>query len=949
MLQSSRRTLRLGLATFLTLAAGCSDPAKTNPPTPTDAFGPIGDRADLPVAERMKIDNLTSPVDVVRDKDGRPHIYASSIEDAARVEGYLVAQDRHLQVEFFRRVAEGRLSEVLSDADPSVIDTDISFRHVGLHRTAKKQYAALQPEQKALVDAYADGINQYFRALRNRDVALPAGVLIIQADAFTDFTGEDALAIARLQTYLLSYDADADVSWTLTYEALKKTFLAGSPDPKVAARSGFLQDVLRFAPWDPATTTTGYPKGVGGKKPAGKAPSILDLGSRTERYRSGLRWFKDLIAPEGSGSNNWAVGAVKSATGHAIVASDPHLSLSAPAVFWPVAMEVKSEDPAKSWKISGISFPGIPGIILGHNENVGWGATTTGYDVSDVYAETLTPDGKGVMFNGKTVALETIDEVITLQKGAPYTYQVQVVPHHGPILPEITADHKVLPLDPAKGALSVKWTGFDATNEVAGIFGLLQSKNVDEAREKMKEFKVGGQNWMIGDTQGNILWTSHVNIPRRDAAALAWDSSKMEGTLPCLVLPGDGTAEWNGFLDSDLVPWEKNPAAGYLATANNDNIGDTLDNDPSNDKLPDGTPMYLGCGFDLGFREGRIKSRLQGLDKVTPEDMASIQGDAKSPMGSLLTPVLLGIIDKAEAERATPGTHPDLSAIVADPLYDAAKIAEVKDLLMKWGTESDYDSASGMDPATNMPLPDSGDTAKEVRASQATLIFNTFLVRLLNRTFADEFGLAGRQVDSQMRAKALLALSLNDPTKLATYDAMTGQSILWDDMNTPEMESKDERYIRALLDALDTLAKEVSPNVSDYRWGKYHTIRFEAIVPLFTSLSIPPGSNKIFPTGFPRHGDNYVVDVAGFSYGSTAGKLPNFAYGHGPTQRFVVDMDPAGPKSWNALPGGAIWDAQNPHFADQAELWRRNETHQVPFMLPDVIAAAESRIVMEKK
>ncbi len=945
---STRRTFGLAFATFLTTLAGCSDPPATNPPV-TDPFGPLGERADLPVAERMAIDNLGAPVDVVRDKDGRPHIYASTMADAVRVEGYLVAQDRHLQVEFFRRAAEGRLAEVLADADASVIDTDISFRHLGLFRTAKKQYAALTPELKTLVDAYADGVTQYFRALRNREVALPAGILIIQADAFTDFTGEDALAIARLQTYSLSYDADSDLSWTLNLEALKKTFPASSADAKIAKRSGMAQDVFRFAPWDPTTTTTDYPMGVGGTKPTGKAPNVIDLGSRTKRYRSGLRWFKDLIAPEGSGSNNWAVAAGRSATGHALVASDPHLSLSAPSVFWPVSMEVASADPTKQWKVAGISFPGIPGIILGHTDHIGWGATVAGYDVSDVYAETLTPDGKGVTFKGQTVALETIDEEIKLQGGGSFVYKVQVVPHHGPILPEITADHKVLPLDPAKGALSIKWTGFDATNEVAAIFGLLQAKNVDEAREQLKQFKVGGQNWMIGDTDGNILWTSHVNIPKRDIGALGWDSATMTGTLPCFVLPGDGSAEWNGFLGSDLVPWEKNPAVGFLATANNDNIGDTLDNDPSNDKLPDGSPMYLGCSFDLGFREGRIKERLQKLDKTTPEDMASIQGDVRSAMGSRLTPVLLTAIEHAEAELKTPGMFADLSAIVKDPGYDATTIAAVKDLLTKWGTESDYEAASGMDPATNLPLPESGDTAKEVRAAQATLVFNTFLVRLLNRVFADEFGLAGRQVDSQMRAKAILSLSLNDPTKLATYDATSGQSILWDDLTTPELESKDERMIRALLDALGTLSKNAGATPGEYRWGAYHTIRFEAIVPIFGQLAIPPIGNKTFPSGFPRHGDNYAVDVAGFSYGSTPDKMPNFAYGHGPTQRFVVDMDPAGPKAWNALPGGAIWDSQNPHFADQAELWRRNQTHAVPFLVADVIAAAESRIVITKK
>ncbi|MBK9261055.1 MAG: penicillin acylase family protein [Polyangiaceae bacterium] len=897
----------------------------------------------------MPIDNLEGPVDVVRDKDGRVHIYASSIEDAARAEGYMVAQDRHLQIEFFRRVAEGRLAEILADADPSVIDTDISFRHIGLHRTAKQQYALLTPEEKSLVDAYADGVSQYFRALRDREVALPAGILVIQADAFTDFTGEDALAIARLQTYLLSYDGDGDISWTLTLEALKNQFAANSPDPKVAARSGMAQDVFRFAPWDPATTTTGYPMGQSSAKPMEKAPDVKNLGARTERYRSAVQWLKDLITPEGFGSNNWAVGAARSSTGHALVASDPHLSLSAPAVFWPVSMEVKSPDASKQWKLSGISFPGIPGIILGHNEHLAWGATVAGYDVTDVYAETLTPDGKGVIFKGQTVALEMIDEVIHIQGGGSYTYQVPVVPHHGPIFPEITPDHKVAPLDPAKGALSVKWTGTEPTSELSGILGLLRAKNVDEAREELKQFKVGGQNWMIGDTNGDILWTSHVNIPKRDAGALGWNPATMTGTLPCLVLPGDGSAEWNGYLPSDLVPWEKNPTNGFIATANNDNIGDSLDNDPSNDTLPDGSPMYLGCSWDLGFREGRIQERLKKIDKVTPEDMASIQGDVRSPMGANLAPVLIAAINRAEAERMTPGTHPELSAVVMDAAYDGAAVVGVKDLLTTWAMESDYEAASGVDPTTNKPLPEAGDTAVEARAAHATLVFNTFLARLATRVLGDEFTHAGRSVDSQMRAKAILSLCLTDPTKLETYDAATQQSILWDDMNTPEQETKDEQLIRALLDAIATLTKHVGTDTNEYRWGAFHTIRFEAIIPLFGQLAIPPVGNTVFPTGFPRHGDNFAVDACNFSGSGGPDVMPRFSYGSGPTQRFVVDMDPAGPKAWNALPGGAVWDSQNPHFSDSAELWRRNETHPVPFLLPDVIAAAENRVVFTKR
>ncbi|MDC3952346.1 penicillin acylase family protein [Polyangium jinanense] len=930
----------------LTFAAGCSDPAETPPPA-GDPFGPIGDRADLPVTERIKIDNLAAPVDVVRDKDGRPHIFASSFEDAVRVQGYLVAQDRHLQIEFYRRVSEGRLAEILADADASVIDNDIVFRSLGLHRVAKKQYEVLGPEEKALVDAFADGVSQHFRALRNREAGLPAAAFLVPVDAFTDFTGVDALAIARLQSYLLSHSADGELADTISIQTIGAAFPKDAADPLVALRSGILRELYRFAPYEPATTTTGYPMGQGGAKAPAPSPLLPDLGARTSRYREALRKVKDLFAPEGFGSNNWAVTAGRSDTGHALLASDPHLTLAAPAIFWPVAMEVTPKDPSARVKVSGLAFPGIPGIILGHNENIAWGATVAGYDVTDLYAEQITPDGKSVVFEGKNVAIETVDEVIQIQAGTPYTYKVPVVPHHGAILPEILPDHTVAPLDPAKGAVSVRWTGDEATNELAAILALLRSKNVDEAKLALDGFQVGAQNWMIADTQGNVLWTSHAKLPTRKPAAVAWNPATFSGTLPCLVLPGDGSAEWTGALPDHLVPWEKNPAAGFLATANNDPIGDSLDNDPSNGTLPDGTPMYLACSWDIGFREGRIKERLAALDKATPEDLAKIQGDAKSALGSRLVPAMIEAIDRAEAERKAPGTHPDLSAVVADPGYDAAAIQNVHALLTAWGTEAGYEAASGIDPDTNKPLPAEGDTAIEVRASQATLVFNTWLLRLVERVLGDELEHAGRPfVPRDQKAKAILAITRDTPASLPTYDPTTKESALWDDMATPEIETKHERIVRALVDALGTLAADVGTDIGAYRWGARHRVRFEAILPILGQLSIPPLGDPVFPDGFPRHGDSFSVDSSDFSLTARLDVTPRYDYDFGPTQRLVVDLAPEGPRSWNALPGGVVWDSQSPHFRDQAELWRKNQTRQVPFLLTDVVAAAASRIVV---
>ncbi|UQA61601.1 penicillin acylase family protein [Polyangium aurulentum] len=942
---SFRRLAALALLASAPLAAGCGgDPAPQ--PGAQDPFGPLGDRADLPVTERVSIPNLGAPVDVVRDKDGRPHIYAHSLADAMRVQGYLVAQDRHLQLEFFRRVSEGRLAEMLADADPSVIDIDIVFRHIGLHRTAKKQYEAMGAEERALLDAYADGVTQHFRALREREATLPPAIFAIPPEAFTDWTGPDSLAIARLQSYELSYTGDFELGDTLTFEALRSGFKANDPDPKLAARAGLERDIFRFAPANPAITSTSFPlmSNKSGAPPA-PAPSLPNLDGRTIRYREAIERVRNMIAPEGFGSNGWAVSASKSSTGHALVASDPHLTLSSPAAFWPVSIEV--DDPAEHLKVSGVAFPGIPGIILGHNEHIAWGSTTNYYDVTDLYAETLTPDGASVVFGGKNVPLETIDEVIQIQGGEPYTYSVKVVPHHGPIQPVITADHKVAPIDPKAGALSVRWTGTEPTNELAAVFSLLRAKNVDEARTALDGFQVGGQNWMIGDTAGNILWTSHVNVPIRDPKALAWDPATYTGTLPCLVLPGDGSAEWKGSLASELVPWTKNPAEGFVATANNDPIGDSLDDDPSNGKLPDGTPLYLGCSWDIGFREGRIHERLSSLPKASPDDMAALQGDARSAMGSTFAPKLIEAIDRSEAERKTPGTHPDLSSVVNDPAYDFQKILRVREILTAWAQQSDYEAAAGIDLDTNEPLPESGETADEARAAAATLVFNTWFVRLIERVLGDELEHMGRPAfGREPRAKALLTLTLSDPSKLVTYDAAVQDSVLWDDLATDSLETRHERMIRALLDALAWLETNAGADIDAYRWGAFHTVRFDALIPLFGQLAIPAVGDQVFPDGFPRHGDNFGVDASDSSLSVRLDKSPNFHYAHGPVQRFVIDLDPAGPRAWNALPGGAVWDSQSSYFQDQAELWRKNQTHLVPFLLPDVVAAAASRTVV---
>jgi penicillin amidase len=943
------------LASAVLLPLACS-----STPAPTTPTRPLGDDS-VPITDNVQLTGLSGPVDAVRDEYGMIHIYATSIPDAMRVMGYQMGRDRHVQLELDRRTAEGRMAEAFGDLSPSLIDDDINARAIGLYRVAQQMCDALDPNglERQTLDAFADGVSQYYARLNSGDESLPKAVVGFPAALMTPWTCADSLAIARLQSEALSFDADSDIGRQEFLDAAQSTFVASSNDPEIVKRVGLERDMLRFAPLDPTLVLPGgFPNDTSHTESyspqqtqktktipqrvvlSKSAQTMLQGWRNAQKSINGI--FGDLVT---RGSNNWVIGPGMSADGHPIVSSDPHLSLSAPSVFWMVHLSVhapQGQDATNDLEAAGLAFPGIPVVILGENEHVAWGATTAGFDVTDVYQEKLSQDGTSVTFNGQQVAIQTITETINVAHGNPITYNVQIVPQHGPIIPTII-NHAVVPPDPSGTVLSYRWTGLDPSKEVTAIDNLQRATSVEDVRTAMRDFGVGAQNWVSADDQGNIFYTSQSRIPQRMPGALAWDASKYQGTLPMFVLPGDGTAEWTNDLDEAYVPHVKNPSQGFVATANADQVGVTLDNDPSNDKLPDGTtPVYIGGDFDLGFRVGRITKRLQTLGHpATPDDMAAIQADVHSPFGALLAPKLIAAITAAEAERTAPGTHADLTAIVADSRYSAANVTEVSQWMNAWA-QDDYASESGVSADDDSLLTDATMTP-----SQATLLFETWLVRMGMLTFTDEIAKLGGDIPEVPRMLAYI-WTAPDPTKLATYDATTGESALFDDMTTTSVtETSESLAISALLDAIDYLNGKYGSDRSQWRWGVPHTLTFDALVPLWGTLSIPQSGNAAFPTGFPRHGDLHTIDVANF--GTFPGALASldFTYGSGPTQRFVADVQTPAPVSKNALPGGEVWDNTSPHFADEAERWRRNQNRPVWIQRADVIADAKERIAYD--
>ena len=207
------------------------------------------------------------------------------------------------------------------------------------------------------------------------------------------------------------------------------------------------------------------------------------------------------------------------------------------------------------------------------------------------------------------------------------------------------------------------------------------------------------------------------------------------------------------------------------------------------------------------------------------------------------------------------------------------------------------------------------------------------------------------RLEARLSKKQILERYLNIIELGPRIHGVAGAARYWFDSSAYDLEIRQAAFLAALdQTVVATSMRVIADDLHGFSLQAWATTAFlitsTIATPLYGKLSIPPQGDATFPNGFPRHGDSFNVDSSDFTYSTYVDEAPRFNYGHGPTQRFVIDMDPAGPKAYNALPGGAIWDNESPHFADEAELWRKNETHAVPFLVDDVIAAKESRTVV---
>ncbi|HZS41154.1 MAG TPA: penicillin acylase family protein [Polyangia bacterium] len=883
--------------------------------------------AAIPQVDKVVNPALSSAVDVVRDEQGIPHIYGQTLPDVAFVEGYLMGEDRMVQMDLVRHAADGTLAELAGDLSASLIDRDINMRLHHLRSTSEQTFATLQassdPTDKLLVQtltSFAAGVNAYIADLQSNRYSLP-GALALAYDPSTTkpWTEVDSILIGRLITFQLSFDADSEIARS-ALDAASLAIFDNAQDPAHALRRGIARDLERLQPLDPTYTFPGdFSTLMSAREtPLGTDALALLTADRPAVYDLGDdHWLHPAI-----GSNNWVIGPALSATGHTMVANDPHLGLQNPATFWLVHLVVSGG--AQPVDVMGVQFPGAPGVILGMNQHVAWGATVSNIDVTDVYSETIVACGNSpcVMFKGAPVPLVPRTEMFGVGRFGQIlrtqTVTFYDVPHHGPIVPRIKADHTLEPLGSTE--LSIRWTGHEPTDELRAVLGLNLAKSVAEARAALeRDFRVGGQNWVLGDDQGHFGWTQAVRVPRRPA-----------GTVPWKVLPGDGSAEWLSDLDLKYVPHAFDPPIGFLATANADPVGVTDDGDPfASEPMVDGIPLYIAAEYDPGTRVGRITKRINAMSaqkKLTLDDLQAIQADAVTEWGQALAPTFLDAGRALAEEIAQPGTHPDLTTLMAQADAPSKMLVQPSvDLVNAWS----FDTPAGTG--------DTQPTAQQIADSRAALLFAVWETRFALLAFEDEFAALGMSAGDDAQLKLLVTMCTH-PDQLATPLSSTGDSILFDDLSTPAVESKRQIAAKAILDMLDYLIAALKTDFSTWRWGQLHTLTLQGLLPL-DAIRVPLANDASFPNGWPRHGDNGTVDV-----GHHGLDVADYTYAEGPNIRFVGELDPAGPHGRDVLPGGEVFDPTSPHYRDLMELWRQNQTFDMAFTDAQVAASAKKEI-----
>jgi penicillin amidase len=535
---------------------------------------------------------LQGEVTVERDNWGVPHIRAGSVEDAVEAQGYVVAQDRLWQMDLLRRASRGQLSEILG---PGTLKIDMDFRNLNFGRAAERELQEMNPESRKLLEAYARGVNRFIEQHRETlpmEFALlkykpqpwqPTDSLVLAGYMYRTLTDTREREIHR---GVVAAKAGPELAKDLfSEESSMDHFVVGDPNVKEKANTDADDDEDDEDEMDSEDVLKANLIHPGLLQSISKPDLTSLLAGQVEQWlRAGQHDIRGTL-----GSNNWVVNGAHTATGKPLLANDTHLELMIPPIWYEVHMT------APGWNVKGITFPGGPLVIIGHNDRIAWGFTNNGADVLDLYIETFNPANPDeYRVNGKWKKADVYDEVIKV-KGAPDEHMRLVVTRHGPVLQ-----------NEGDKAYAMRWTALEPGGLANSYNWLGKAKNWKQFREVMRQVWGPAQNAVYADVDGNIGYVMAARVPIR---------KKGHGEIP---VPGDTDEyEWTGYIPFDQLPQSFNPESGLIVTANSRVVGP-------------GYKPYLTDRWEEPYRTARIYDLLHDKHDLRPEDMLKVQTDTYS-------------------------------------------------------------------------------------------------------------------------------------------------------------------------------------------------------------------------------------------------------------------------------------------------------------------------------
>ncbi|MDH6127931.1 penicillin acylase family protein [Kitasatospora sp. GP82] len=866
-------------------------------------------RASYPdVSGSVSVPGMSAPVDVKRDANGIPQLYADTPEDLFRAQGYVQAQDRFWEMDVRRHITSGRLSEMFGSGQ---VETDTFLRTMGWRQVAQQEYdTKLSADTKKNLKAYSDGVNAWLAGHPGGQQASLEYTLLGTVNGSykpEQWDPVDSVAWLKAMAWNLSGNLQEEIDRSLlsqdfTSEQIAQLYPAYPYDRNgTIVKTGTVGTDGTYKPAD----------GVGPQTPAAQARAVTS--TLLTDISTKMAAMPQLLGPQGQGigSNSWVVSGDHTVSGKPLLANDPHLGPGLPSVWYQMGLHCRTVSATCSYDTSGFTFAGMPGVVIGHNQNIAWGFTNLRADVTDLYLEKVTgPDT--YLVDGQDVKFQTRKETIKVAGGADRTITVRST-NRGPLISDQSSEQqnvgKYAPAgnaapDRAQGyGVALQWTALTPGNTMDAIFKFDRAANWNDFRDAASNFAVPAQNLIYADTQGNIGYQAPGAIPQR---------LKGDGSYPA---PGwDSSYGWKkDYVPFKSLPYSYNPKSGYIVTANQ--------------AVADASyPYLITKDWEYGTRAKEItdliESKLKNGGKISPDDMQSMQLDNTNVMAKTLVPMLLKIQ-------------------INDPY-----VREAQDLLKTWNYRQDADSA-------------------------AAAYYNGVWRQLLTLAFGQKFPadlraqgdclLVRQKRDSTLpddalggTPQAVTECGTRDPdhaqpdggdrwTEVVRQQLANPKSSWWDyiDSNHLPQHGLDNLLAEAMKDARQDLTAQMGKDISTWNWGRLHTLTLKDQMLGTDNSSIASGLvHKLLNRGpYQLSGGSAAVNAAGWN--AAAGYKVDWI----PSMRMVVDLSDFDASRW-IIVGGASGHAFHPNYNDQTDLWAKGELLPWAWSADAVEKATKNKLVL---